>query len=90
MSRTQVALDEAKILCKPIVVTNYATVSASITNGVNGVIASMDGKSIADGIICLIENPQYREDLIRNLKNEKTGNEDEIKKYMKMIEESLE
>ena len=50
----------------------------------------MDGKSIADGIICLIENPQYREDLIRNLKNEKTGNEDEINKYMKMIEESLE
>lgn len=85
-----IALDEAKILCKPIVVTNYATVSASIINGVNGVIASMEGKSIADGIICLIENPQYKEDLIRNLKNEKTGNEDEINKYMNMIEESLE
>lgn len=84
-----IALDEAKILCKPIVVTNYATVTASIKNAVNGVIVSMNGKSVANGIIDLIENSQYRESLIRNLKSEKTGNEDEIDKYIKLIEDNL-
>ena len=33
-----IALDEAKILNKPILVTNYATVGASINNGENGLI----------------------------------------------------
>ena len=51
-----IALDEAKILNKPILVTNYATVGASINNGENGLIVSMNGESGAEGLMQLSEN----------------------------------
>ena len=44
-----VVLDEGKILCCPIVTTNYPTVYDQI-NKDEGVIVGMNGKEIADGI----------------------------------------
>lgn len=84
-----IALDEAKILNKPILVTNYATVGASINNGENGLIVSMNGESVAEGLMQLSENQQLRNQLVENLKKEKTGNEEEINKYIQLIEENL-
>ena len=84
-----IALDEAKILNKPILVTNYATVGASINNGENGLIVSMNGESVAEGLMKLSENQQLRNQLVENLKKEKTGNEEEINKYIQLIEENL-
>lgn len=84
-----IALDEAKILCKPILVTNYITVKASIENGINGLIVDMDANSISDGLYKLAMNEELRHKLIKQLKSEKNSNEDEIEKYIKMIEELL-
>ena len=84
-----IALDEAKILNKPILVTNYATVGASINSGENGLIVSMNGESVAEGLMQLSENQQLRNQLVENLKKEKTGNEEEINKYIQLIEENL-
>lgn len=61
-------LDEAKILCKPIVVTNFSTVSDQFSNGVNGSICEMTGKDVASSIIELLENKSLRESYISNLK----------------------
>lgn len=82
-------MNEAKILNKPILVTNYATVGASINNGENGLIVSMNGESVAEGLMQLSENQQLRNQLVENLKKEKTGNEEEINKYIQLIEENL-
>lgn len=84
-----IALDEAKILHKPIVVTNYATVDSSIKNEVNGMIVDMNGESVAEGVSRLKKNKGLRKELIRNLEKEKIGNEEEIDKYINLIEELL-
>lgn len=83
------AIASAFIDNKPILVTNYATVGASINNGENGLIVSMNGESVAEGLMQLSENQQLRNQLVENLKKEKTGNEEEINKYIQLIEENL-
>jgi len=61
---------EAKILCKPIVSTNYSVVYNLLQHKVNGLIVDMNGKAIADGILLLQNNPDIQEILIRNLQKE--------------------
>lgn len=56
---------------------------------VNGLIVAMNGDSVAEGLIQLSEKQQLRERLVENLKKEKTGNEEEINKYIQLIEENL-
>lgn len=65
-----IAIDEAKILCKPIVVTNFTTVKDQIQDGVDGLICEMSGESIADKIKQLIKNLELRNSLIMNLKKQ--------------------
>ncbi|MBQ8227978.1 MAG: glycosyltransferase [Clostridia bacterium] len=81
-----IAIDEAKCLHKPIVVTNFPSVYDQIQDGINGLICEMDAKSVADAIEKLILNKQLREDLSNNLAKEKIGNEEEIQKLYDLIE----
>ncbi len=81
-----IAVDEAKCLHKPIVVTNFPSVYDQIENGVNGMICQMNAESVAEAIEQLIKNPQLRESLASNLADEKIGNEEEIEKLYNMIE----
>ena len=46
-----VVLDEAKILDRPIVVTNYNSAKDQISDGVDGLIAKMSGEGIAEKIM---------------------------------------
>lgn len=67
-------MDEGKILCCPIVTTNYPTVYDQI-NEDEGVIVGMNGKEIADGIMKILKEPRrYSEYLSRH----EYGNEKEI------------
>ena len=84
-----IVLDEAKILCKPIVVTNYKTVGNSIIDDVNGKIVDIDSQSIAAGIQELINNKETALRYTNELRNEKNGNEDELKKYIDLFQELL-
>ena len=80
-----IVLDEAKMLCKPIVVTNYATVRDSITHGENGWVVEMTEQGICDGILQLHKNPQLRELMVENLQNAPKGNEQELEQYVKRM-----
>lgn len=80
-----VVLDEAKILCKPIVVTNYGTVENSICNNVNGVIAEFDPEAVAESIYNLATDDRERSRLTERLRCENNGNEDEIDKYIALF-----
>lgn len=51
-----IAIDEAKLLGLPIVVTNYPTVNDQIQHMYNGYIVEIDEKEIAKGIGQLLEN----------------------------------
>ncbi len=80
-----IAIDEAKCLCRPIVVTDFSTVHDQITDGINGLICRMDKIDMADKIEYLIENKSERTRLTENLSREKVGNEEEIFKLYELI-----
>lgn len=80
-----IALDEAKILNKPIVVAAYDTVYDSIENEKTGIICNLDGDSLALGLIRIMQSEELQSKLKVNLLSEKSGNESEIKKYNDLI-----
>lgn len=79
------AIDEAKILKKPIIVTNFSTAKDQIISEENGLIVAMNPEAIASGIIKLQSDLELQTKLIFNLSNEKMGNESEIEKIYALI-----
>lgn len=64
-------LKEAKILCKPILVTDFAGASEQITNGVNGrIIPVNDVEALSNGVAELVQNDHTREHYVANLLSE--------------------
>lgn len=61
-----IVLDEAKILGKAIVVTNYPSVYDQIEDGVTGIITGMEPEQIADGIRRVLDDPEQKQTLEEN------------------------
>lgn len=80
-----IALDEAKILAKPIVVTNFSTVSDQFENRVNATICAMDEISLADAIEELLGDEKLRNRYMESLKKQSYNNTSEIEKLYKLI-----
>ena len=80
-----IVLDEAKILQKPIVATNYKTVGDVIRHGETGWITDVNGKALADGIMRLVQDEQLREKLKYNLERLPKGNERELQQYIDVM-----
>ena len=81
-----IAIDEAKILAKPIVVTNFTTVNDQIAHLHSGYIVEMTPESIASGIQTLLDDETLRENLSGNLRQESLGTESEIEILYDLIE----
>lgn len=77
-------IDEAKILKKPIVVTNYKTVRDVIKDGENGIVADFTPESVAEKIMMIINDKSLKDKIISNLECEIIGNENEIEKYISL------
>ena len=80
-----VSILEAKVLGKPVVVTNFPTAKDQVRDGFDGIIVPMDVEGCANGIIDLINNKSKLEYLINNCKNTNYCNEDEVKKIYELI-----
>lgn len=80
-----IALDEAKILSKPIVVTDFSTVSDQFTNRVNASICAMNSEDIAEKIIELQQDEKLRNQYVDYLKTHCHSNESEIEKLYKLL-----
>ena len=80
------AIAEARILNKPIVVTNFDIVYDQIKDEENGLISEMNGYSVSKNIERLIEEQNLRKKIINNIKMEQVGTEDEINKVLKLLE----
>lgn len=80
-----IVLDEAKVLCKPIVATNYTTVVDSLIHGQTGWIVEMTPEKIADGIQKIYEDRNLRNTLIQNLLSAPKGNEQELQNYITVM-----
>ncbi len=80
-----IAIDEAKCLCRPIVTTDFTTVSDQIQDGINGLVCEMNERDIAGKIEKLLNDEELRNELTRNLSEEKTGNEEELEKFYSIL-----
>ena len=81
-----IALDEAKILCKPIVVTNFSTVYDQFENRVSGTICEMDGESVYKSIRELMNQAELRDSYTTYLRNHVIDNTDEVRKLYDILE----
>jgi len=80
-----IAIDEAKILHKPIIVTNFSTARDQITDGHDGLIVTMNGKGVVAGIEKVITKKELQGTLINNLKKVYLGTEEEVNKLYAYI-----
>ena len=76
------------MLCKPVVVTNYPTASSQIKNCIDGVIVPMDNEGCARGLAEVIMDKAQQERIVEYLKTHDYGNESEVDKIYRIIEES--
>ena len=83
-----IVLDEAKILEKPIVVTNYLTVHDSILDGITGTIVEFDEKKMADAIESLVYNKEMQQLYISNLHEENKQGSQSISDYLELFQYS--
>ena len=81
-----IALDEAKCLARPIVATKFSTVFDQLIDGETALLAEMNGDDVAEKIEALIGDKALREKLTENLQKEKVGNEEELEKFIALIE----
>lgn len=81
-----ISLEEAKILHKPIVITNFSSANDQINDGVTGLIAAMNPMSIAHKLEQLILNKELQLELEKNLKNSSFGTDEEVSKFYNLID----
>lgn len=80
-----IALDEAKILAKPVVVTNFSTVNDQFTDRYNASICKMDVDDLCKNIIELLENHLLANCYIENLKKDLRDNSSEVQKIYSLL-----
>lgn len=81
-----VAINEAKILRKNIVLTNFNTAKEQITHGWNGIVCDMDAEKIADVILELANNAELQDLFATNLSEENWDTQEEIQKLYMLID----
>ena len=81
-----VAVREAQILNKPVVITNFETSRSQLTDGFDGVIVPMDNKGCAEGICKLIKDKELQHKLIENTKITDYTNKQELEKIYALLE----
>ncbi len=81
-----IALDEVKILCKPVVVTNFSTVHDQFENGVNASICEMNATSAYKRIIGLIEHSEIAKRYSDYLAEHIVDNSNEVNKLYQLVE----
>jgi glycosyltransferase involved in cell wall biosynthesis len=81
-----VAVREAQILNKPVIITNYTTASSQLEDGVDGVIVPMDIEGCAKGIAEVIRDKELQQRLIENTKKKDYANTGEIEKLYRLME----
>lgn len=80
-----ISLDEAKILCKPIVVTNFSTVGDQFVNQKNGTICEMNGEAVANAIVELMNDSSLRKSYQKYLETHIVDNSSEVNKLYKYL-----
>lgn len=81
-----VAVREAQMLERPVVITGYATAASQLEDGVDGVIVPMDIDGCAQGIADLLREPERMRELAENCRARDYSNRTEVEKLYRMME----
>lgn len=81
-----VAVREAQMLGKPVIITNYPTSGSQVKNGVDGVIVPLENEGCARGIIETIKNADLISHILRNEKNTDYSNVKEAERILQFAE----
>ena len=81
-----VAVREAQMLGKPVVITNYATSASQLQDGVDGVIVPMDNGGCAAGIAALLRDKEALKRLSDTCRQRDYSNADEVNKLYALME----
>lgn len=82
-----VAVEEALIMNKLLVATDYSTVHNQIVNGETGIICDSTTEAITKAIIELLNNEEKKEYILKNQLRLCTGNSSEVNKLYSLIEQ---
>lgn len=80
-----VAVREAQILSKPVIITNYVTAASQLTDGYDGVVVPMDNDGCAEGIIAVIRDEKLQQKLVENVNKNDYTNAGEVQKLYQLM-----
>lgn len=80
-----VTVREAQVLCKPVIITKYATACSQIQDGIDGVIVPMGNEDCARGISSVINNKKLQHLITDYLSTHDYGNESEVEKIYSLL-----
>ena len=80
-----VSIMEAKVLGKPVIVTNFPTAKDQIVNNYDGIIVPMDNDECSKHMVTLLKDKKKIDFLTTNCKKTNYGNEVEVEKIYKLI-----
>lgn len=80
-----VAVREAQILDKPVVITNYTTAQSQLNDGFDGAIVPMDNVGCANALADFILDKDKQNQFISNMKTTDYSNQNEVEKIYKII-----
>lgn len=80
-----VAVREAQILDKPVVITNYTTAQSQLNDGFDGAIVPMDNAGCANALADFILDKDKQNQFISNMKTTDYSNQNEVEKIYKII-----
>lgn len=80
-----VAVREAQILDKPVVITNYTTAQSQLNDGFDGTIVPMDNAGCANALADFILDKDKQNRFISNMKTTDYSNQNEVEKIYKLI-----
>lgn len=81
-----VAVREAQILNKPVVITDFPTSKSQLKDGFDGIIVPIDNQGCAEGICNLIKDKELQQRLIENTKITDYTNKQELEKIYALLE----
>lgn len=80
-----VTVREAQMLCKPVVITRYATSASQLEDGVDGVIVPMENEGCAEGIVRLLKDQERMQRLSAACAQRDYTNAREVEKMYKLL-----
>lgn len=80
-----VAVREAQILRKPVIITSYATSASQLENGVDGIIVSMENNRCAEEIAKVLQDKILLQNIIANCEKRDYSNANEMNRVYEFI-----